>query len=51
MAKNFLPKEFEINRKQGFSVPMDAWIKDISIEKITDGISSIFLTYLILMIF
>jgi len=40
MAKNFLPKEFEINRKQGFSVPMDAWIKDISIEKITDGISS-----------
>ena len=40
MAKNFLPKEFEINRKQGFSVPMDAWIKDISIDKITDGISS-----------
>ena len=34
-GKKFFTKEFEINRKQGFSVPMDAWIKDISIDKIS----------------
>lgn len=27
MAKRWLPKEFELNRKQGFSIPMDSWIR------------------------
>jgi asparagine synthase (glutamine-hydrolysing) len=32
MAKKYLPKTFELKRKQGFSVPMDAWIKDIPLK-------------------
>ena len=27
MAKKHLPKEFELNRKQGFSIPMDNWLR------------------------
>ena len=27
MAKKYLPKNFELNRKQGFSIPMDEWLR------------------------
>lgn len=36
MAKKYLPNKFELNRKQGFSIPMDSWIKDISIDQLID---------------
>ena len=28
IAKNNLPRGFDINRKQGFSVPFSRWLKD-----------------------
>ena len=34
MAKRYLPEGFRLNRKQGFSIPMDAWMKNISLEQI-----------------
>jgi len=27
MAKKYLPKNFELHRKQGFSIPMDSWLR------------------------
>jgi len=33
MAKKFLPKGFELNRKQGFSVPMDQWMRSINAQE------------------
>jgi asparagine synthase (glutamine-hydrolysing) len=38
MAKKYLPKEFELNRKQGFSVPMDQWIRDAPMDKLIEEI-------------
>ena len=38
MAIKYLPKEFELNRKQGFSVPMDAWIRDMSMDQLIEEI-------------
>lgn len=34
MAKRHLPAGFELNRKQGFSVPMDEWMRDVALEQI-----------------
>ena len=34
MAKKYLPKNFKLDRKQGFSVPMDTWIKNIPLKDI-----------------
>ena len=34
MARKNLPDKFILNRKQGFSVPMDSWIKNISIDEL-----------------
>ena len=33
MAKRHLPAGFELNRKQGFSVPMDEWMRGASLEQ------------------
>ncbi len=33
MAKKYLPKTFELNRKQGFSVPMDEWMRRSNIHE------------------
>ncbi|WP_089724012.1 asparagine synthase (glutamine-hydrolyzing) [Candidatus Thiosymbion oneisti] len=33
MAKKYLPKGFVLNRKQGFSVPMDQWMKAANAEE------------------
>ena len=45
MAKKHLPKAFELNRKQGFSVPMDQWIrhtnKDMLMDQIPNNILNI----------
>jgi asparagine synthase (glutamine-hydrolysing) len=38
MARKYLPKEFELNRKQGFSVPMDAWIRDAPTDQLIEEI-------------
>jgi asparagine synthase (glutamine-hydrolysing) len=38
MAIKYLPKEFELNRKQGFSVPMDAWIRDAPMDQLIEEI-------------
>ena len=32
MAKKFLPRTFEINRKQGFSIPMDEWLRNTQLD-------------------
>ena len=32
MAKKYLPKAFELNRKQGFSIPMDDWMRKSNIR-------------------
>ena len=32
MAKKYLPKNFVLNRKQGFSIPSNTWINDISLK-------------------
>ena len=34
MGKKYLPKNFELNRKQGFSVPMDKWMTNISLKEV-----------------
>jgi asparagine synthase (glutamine-hydrolysing) len=34
MAKKHLPKNFALNRKQGFSIPMDTWIRDIPLKEV-----------------
>ena len=34
MAKRYLPEGFELNRKQGFSVPMDEWMRDVKEERV-----------------
>ena len=34
MAKKYLPKKFELNRKQGFSIPINEWMKNISLNEI-----------------
>ena len=33
MAKKFLPKGFALNRKQGFSVPMDQWMQTANAQE------------------
>ena len=38
MAKKYLPNEFELNRKQGFSVPMDEWIRNTNTDQFLDEI-------------
>jgi asparagine synthase (glutamine-hydrolysing) len=35
MAKKYLPKNFEFNRKQGFSIPIDQWMKNISFKDVS----------------
>ncbi len=35
MAKKHLPKNFEFNRKQGFSIPIDQWMKNISFKDVS----------------
>jgi asparagine synthase (glutamine-hydrolysing) len=32
MAKKYLPSGFEINRKQGFSIPMDEWLRNTQLD-------------------
>ena len=32
MAKRYLPNGFEINRKQGFSIPMDEWLRNTQLD-------------------
>jgi asparagine synthase (glutamine-hydrolysing) len=32
MAKKYLPSKFEINRKQGFSIPMDDWLRNAQLD-------------------
>jgi len=39
MAKKYLPKDFELNRKQGFSVPMDAWMREAPMDQLIEEIS------------
>jgi asparagine synthase (glutamine-hydrolysing) len=34
MAKKYLPKNFSPNRKQGFSIPMDTWIRDVPLKEV-----------------
>lgn len=34
MAKKYLPKNFKLERKQGFSIPMDTWIRNIPLKDI-----------------
>ena len=34
MAKKYLPKKFELNRKQGFSIPINEWMQNISLNEI-----------------
>ena len=36
MAKKHLPNGFELNRKQGFSVPMDEWIREAPMDQLLD---------------
>lgn len=36
LAKKILPKNFHIERKQGFSIPMDEWMKKIDIDFIIE---------------
>jgi len=38
MAKKHLPKEFELNRKQGFSIPMDAWMREAPLDRLIEEI-------------
>ena len=38
MAHRYLPKKFVLNRKQGFSVPMDAWMKGSDMEVYLGGL-------------
>jgi asparagine synthase (glutamine-hydrolysing) len=33
MAKKYLPKKFELNRKQGFSIPINEWMQNISFNE------------------
>ena len=40
MAKRYLPHNFQLNRKQGFSVPMDQWIKNIPDDQLLEQSSS-----------
>jgi asparagine synthase (glutamine-hydrolysing) len=45
MAKKYLPKEFVMNRKQGFSIPMDLWMKNIPLEQfLSKNLKNIFNT-------
>jgi len=32
MAKKYLPSGFELNRKQGFSIPMDEWLRNTQLD-------------------
>ena len=32
LAKDILPKKFDYNRKQGFSIPLDSWLKEKSMH-------------------
>ena len=32
------PKEFTLNRKQGFSVPMDDWMRKAPVNELLDGL-------------
>ena len=34
MAKKYLPKDFVLNRKQGFSIPLNNWMKKISLDEV-----------------
>lgn len=36
MAKKYLPNGFEINRKQGFSIPMDEWLIDAQFDRLIE---------------
>ena len=40
MAKLHLPAGFELNRKQGFSVPMDGWMRGVKLEQILPSSSN-----------
>lgn len=39
MAKKYLPKNFELKRKQGFSIPMDEWMRKGNIRERLVGLS------------
>jgi asparagine synthase (glutamine-hydrolysing) len=40
MAKKHLPEGFELNRKQGFSIPMDEWLRTENLrDRLEGGIS------------
>ena len=34
MAKEYFPAGFELNPKQGFSVPMDAWMRGVQLDQV-----------------
>lgn len=34
MAKKYLPRDFDVKRKQGFSIPMNDWLRDIDAQQI-----------------
>jgi asparagine synthase (glutamine-hydrolysing) len=36
MAKQHLPKNFALDRKQGFSVPMDDWIRNSNLDQLIE---------------
>ncbi|MCI5218021.1 MAG: asparagine synthetase B, partial [Candidatus Electrothrix sp. LOE2] len=38
MAKKYLPKGFALNRKQGFSIPMDSWMRNSDIRERLQGL-------------
>jgi len=38
MAKRWLPERFELNRKQGFSVPMDGWMRSSQVQERLTGL-------------
>jgi asparagine synthase (glutamine-hydrolysing) len=43
MAKRWLPEGFELNRKQGFSVPMDGWMREAGVtDMLEPSLSGLF---------
>lgn len=41
LASRMLPRDLDINRKQGFSVPMDEWLRADNCARVRDCISSL----------
>ena len=41
MAKQNLPKGFELNRKQGFSVPMEGWMRSKKVPQLLTALPSV----------